>query len=351
MKHSCPEVFQTRFRPLCPFPGCVSLFTGPKKSPIVRFGSFRRSSDSRRVQRFRCLSCRRSFSRATLHPWFRQKKRRLNHKLLLLQASSVTHRRASLLLGCSRSTVARKLRSLAQESARHEESRVSKCCRPLAQIQFDELETFEHTKMKPLSVAIAVDAITRKILGIQVARMPAKGLLSERARRKYGPRPDERQAALRRLLVEIEPWVGESTDFKTELKSDSHPYYAPLVKAKYPNHLHSQVLSRKGCVTGQGELKRGGQDPIFSLNHTCAMLRANLSRLVRRTWATTKKPEGLRHHLALYRRVHNEVLTERGGSFNRLRGQLAQATERRLFPNKRRSSAARSQPPRSAAAR
>ena len=263
------------------------------------------------MQRFRCLSCRRSFSRATLHPWFRQKKRRLNHKLLLLQASSVTHRRAALLLGCSRSTVARKLRSLAQEAVRLEELRVSRYGsqngRHLAEIQFDELETFEHTKMKPLSVAIAVDADTRKILAFQVARMPAKGLLAERARRKYGHRPDERQAALRKLLREIEPWVGKSTEFK----SDSHPYYAPLVKERYPRNPHCQVLSRKGCVTGQGELKRGGQDPIFSLNHTCAMLRANLSRLVRRTWATTKKPDGLRHHLALYQRFHNEVLTER----------------------------------------
>jgi hypothetical protein len=59
-------------------------------------------------------------------------------------------------------------------------------------------------------------------------------------------------------------------------------------------------------LTGQGELKVGGFDPIFSLNHTCAMLRANINRLFRKTWCTTKKMEMLEHHLAIYALYHNE---------------------------------------------
>ena len=51
-------------------------------------------------------------------------------------------------------------------------------------------------------------------------------------------------------------------------------------------------------------------DPLFSLNHSCAMLRANLNRLFRRTWCTSKTRQGLIDHLSLYVRFHNEVLTE-----------------------------------------
>ncbi|MEQ1722809.1 MAG: hypothetical protein ABL930_06505, partial [Pseudobdellovibrio sp.] len=55
----------------------------------------------------------------------------------------------------------------------------------------------------------------------------------------------------------------------------------------------------------QGELKKIGFDPLFSLNHTCAMMRAKVSRLIRRTWNTTKKPERLSEHLALAVLHHN----------------------------------------------
>ena len=64
-------------------------------------------------------------------------------------------------------------------------------------------------------------------------------------------------------------------------------------------------------MTGQGELKKLRFDPLFALNHTCAMLRANINRLFRRTWCTTKKKECLEDHLAVYMDFHNRVLLAR----------------------------------------
>ena len=49
-------------------------------------------------------------------------------------------------------------------------------------------------------------------------------------------------------------------------------------------------------------------DPLFSLNHTCAMLRANINRLFRRTWCTTKRKDRLEQHLAVYMDFHNRIL-------------------------------------------
>ena len=63
-------------------------------------------------------------------------------------------------------------------------------------------------------------------------------------------------------------------------------------------------------MVGQGELKKIGKDPLFSLNHTAAMLRANINRLFRRTWRTTKKPERLADHIALYVWYHNSELIQ-----------------------------------------
>jgi hypothetical protein len=92
------------------------------------------------------------------------------------------------------------------------------------------------------------------------------------------------------------------------VESDENPHYPKFVKRHLPHARHTRYPGARGAVTGQGELKKIKFDPLFSLNHTCAMLRANLNRLFRRTWCTTKNPQGLEDHISLYVRYHNEVL-------------------------------------------
>ena len=93
------------------------------------------------------------------------------------------------------------------------------------------------------------------------------------------------------------------------IQSDTHPFYLPLVKKHFPCANYQQSTGKKAAVTGQGELKKSARDPLFCINHTLAMLRANVNRLVRKTWCTTKKPARLADHLAIYVSVHNQILT------------------------------------------
>lgn len=287
---------------------CIPVKSDPKFRPIVRVGFFYRSSDKSYVRRYRCRSCRRSFSAATRKPEYRQKKRQLNGELLLLFNSGISQRRLSLTHGLNRNTVVRKFRFLAHLAKKeHAAWQTIQSLAPISDVQFDDLETSEHTKCKPLSVALAVDAKSRKILSFQVSRMPAKGHLAEISRRKYGPRRDERPNGWGRLMKELKPLITKDAC----LLSDENPHYINPVKNHHPEVDHQTVKSRRGCIAGQGELKKIGFDPLFSLNHTCAMLRANLNRLFRRTWCTTKTIRGLEDHLALYVVFHNQVLTER----------------------------------------
>ncbi|MBD67124.1 MAG: hypothetical protein CME62_18130, partial [Halobacteriovoraceae bacterium] len=64
----------------------------------------------------------------------------------------------------------------------------------------------------------------------------------------------------------------------------------------------------RGCIAGQGELKKLRRDPLFALNHTCAMLRDNISRLVRKSWCVSQSIEKLQLHLDLYMKFHNTKL-------------------------------------------
>jgi transposase-like protein len=277
---------------------------GPPSERFVRFGSFYRKSDRSFVSRFRCKGCRSTFSRATHHPCFAQKKRHLNSRLWHLLNSEVSHRRSALLLGISRKTVDRKLKFLGEQS-RQELTRLLRETTlhrgSFTEIQFDEMESFEHTKCKPVSIPLVVDARTRLILGVDACSMPAHGPLAEISRRKYGPRANHRPRALRRVMRGVRPWV----DPAAEIRSDSHPYYPSVVRETFPKATHVQELGRKSSLGGQGELKKIGNDPLFSLNHTAAMFRANVCRLIRRTWCTTKRLDRLRDHLALYAVWHN----------------------------------------------
>jgi hypothetical protein len=203
--------------------------------------------------------------------------------------------------------VVRKIRYLAaQERIKHRDFLEQRyLATPLTQVQFDDLETSEHTKCKPLSVTLAIDPIRRKILKFKVASMPAKGHLAKIAMKKYGFRPDERPKNWDQLMKEMIPFVQTHCLWK----SDDNPHYPFHLKKHHPAADHQTVLGGRGAITGQGELKKLKFDPLFAINHTCAMLRANLNRLFRKTWCTTKNKQGLIDHLSIYMGYHNRVLT------------------------------------------
>jgi hypothetical protein len=134
--------------------------------------------------------------------------------------------------------------------------------------------------------------------------MPANGLLAKRARKKYGPRPDERRYGRERLFTRIERLVSPFA----QIKSDENPHYPRDVKRFFPHAVHKRYKGRRGSSTGQGELKVGGFDPLYSLNHTFAKMRADVNRLIRKTWCTTKHSGELHRHLMLFAHYHNKNL-------------------------------------------
>ncbi|GAB4011524.1 MAG: hypothetical protein Fur0010_06140 [Bdellovibrio sp.] len=164
------------------------------------------------------------------------------------------------------------------------------------QVQFDDLITSHHTKLKPISVSAAVDAKRRFILGAEVSQIPAFGHLAEPSRKKYGPRKSFHKEGLERLFSNIQHAIDEKAHFK----SDEHTLYPIIVQKYFPNATHERFKGGRGCIAGQGELKKLNYDPLFAINHTYATLRANVNRLFRRTWCTTKDPVMLKNHLDIF---------------------------------------------------
>jgi hypothetical protein len=214
-------------------------------------------------------------------------------------------RRCALVLRIHRTTVARKLcflEKMGRIELRKQLEAYTRVYGKFTDLQFDEMETFEHSLCKPVSIPLIVDAHSRLILGLSACSMPAKGRLTQTALKKYGKRADLRRKALTWVLRAAGDYILPEAEFL----SDACPRYPKILKNCYPKAKHRVIRSRRACKTGQGELRTNGFDPFFSLNHTCATLRADNSRLIRRTWNTTKRIPRLEAHLILCAVGHNQ---------------------------------------------
>ena len=272
---------------------------------VIKDGSYLRKDDSRKIQLFKCTDCSRRFSQSSSTLEWRQKKRRVNQILLKLLASGVSMRRAGIILGIHKTTVKRKFEYLAIKARLKNEVFLQLLEHDkVQQMQFDDLITTEHTKLKPLSISLAIDKKRRFILGAEVSIIPSFGHLAALSRKKYGKRISSHKEKLHELFEKISLTIDKSA----LIESDEHHYYGGVIKQFFPEADFRQYKGGRGCVSGQGELKKLHFDPLFKINHTCAMLRANINRLFRRTWCTTKRPEMLKNHLDIYIYFHNQIL-------------------------------------------
>ena len=74
---------------------------------------------------------------------------------------------------------------------------------------------------------------------------------------------------------------------------------------------YERYKSERSAVVGQGELKKIAHDPLFAVNHTCAMLRANINRLIRKTWCKTKDPKRLQDHCDMFTLLFNQYMVKK----------------------------------------
>lgn len=280
--------------PHCPNPACLHHQTPPADFFINR-GSYKTKHDRQQVPRYQCKVCKKTFSSRRFSPTYRQHKPQVNETLGNLLSSGVTQRRAAIVMGVNKVTVARKFAWLAERARQAHRTALASGQLNTSYVQFDEMETIEHSKLKPLSIALAVRPKTGEIIGAKVATMNCHchGHMAALSQKVYGWRPDTRPMACRDVMNDIKtvakPRITVATDGKTA--------YAGLIKGAMPHAVHKSYVSRVAV--------HGARDPLFRLNHTCAKLRADVSRLARRTWSASKCLRGMQDHLDLYIAFNN----------------------------------------------
>jgi hypothetical protein len=272
-------------------------FDGPI---IVRKGYFKLKHDpSRRVQKYQCKTCGKFFSDQTGTLTYREHKPKATLEVFKWYSSGTTQRRLGKNLGIAKKTVERKFLRLALYARMFHEQQIEDGHLASAYVFFDEMETFEHSKLKPVSIALAVQAKTGKILDAKVARSHPKRNAKE-SRKQYPHWKNNSVEARRSVMKTIQKCGSDGLVIAT----DKHKSYPALVRSTVPEAKIEQ-FRRKAFYASY--------DPLFWLQHICARIRADLSRMRRRTWVTTKKMERLQAHLDLYIAYNNGYVLQDEG--------------------------------------
>jgi hypothetical protein len=142
------------------------------------------------------------------------------------------------------------------------------------------------------------------IVDLETAPLPCRGGLSAADRKKK----EEREASfgLRRSGSR----GAVSKCFETLARVHA-PGVSVVVqtdrKVSYPGILREHFGSRVAHVRTSSKSKRDYHNPLFPINHTLAMARDGISRLVRRTWAASKLRERLGWHAWIWAAWRNYV--------------------------------------------
>lgn len=250
---------------------------------INKKGWLKNKKSNYKIRQYICKSCKYRFSKNSIKPTKLQKKPYLNKKIMELYCEGNTLRGISRLLKCSYQTVVRKWRFMAQNAKTRHMKALNKKEIVTKYIQFDEMESFEHTREKPLGIQLSIRPKTGQILSAKVCRIPIKALtLSPRKKAEYKKSVD-RETSFKKMLYETNRCLHKGYSV---VSCDGSYQCIKMAKIMCPNSL---IETHVNDYAG-----------MWRLNHTCAKLRHHLSRLKRKTWATTKKMEYLQMHLDLF---------------------------------------------------
>lgn len=231
----------------------------------------------------------------------------MHHELFGLFTAKVTMRQAARMTGAARGTVTRRMRAMGLHcKAWHGERLAESRGAWFGTFLMDELETFETDRLtRPVTVPVLIQRRSLFVVHAEAAPLPPRGRLDAyrtlrklRDEAKFGKRRSGSRAAVERTLLTLSPLLhpSESLNIATDRKSS----YRKLIRTHY--------WSRFGCHAQESsKTKRGRANVLFPINHTLAMLRDGVSRLVRRSWGASKRRDRLEDHLWIWIAYRNYV--------------------------------------------
>lgn len=343
----------SRFRPPhCPWPSCSEH---RRSAPAYRFrrcGGYPTRS-GRRVPRFQCLACGRTFSQRAFSTSYYLKRPDLLAPIAAGLVAGSAHRQIARSLGCAPSTVTRQSARLGRHAilllALALDSLRGSLDEPLCG---DHFETFEFSQDLPLGVFTAVGRRSWFVFGVDPAPHRRTGKMTPAQARRLESRPPREthggyRASFRRSLDLLLPLVGPQTSLRLACdgKNDyrqvlaRHPGRFPFLLECHPNPKRGPKGSPRSPQA------RARDEAMFAVDQLHALLRHSLANHKRETIAFGRRLNAIMERIFLAAVWRNFVkgrserrpdrttpamrlgLAERPWSWRRLLGQ-------RLFPQR-----------------
>jgi transposase-like protein len=281
--------------PFCPHPTC-DFHQNSTGWRFKKNGFHLRQLDRRRIQRYRCVHCGRTFSNQTFSTTYWLKRPDLLEAVLHGLVSCSGYRQIARAQGVSPTTIEGLAARLGRHSILFQELHRPRGA-PSEPIVLDGFETFEYSQYWITHLNTVVGAESHFTYATTAAELRRKGTMTARqkARRaeleaRYG-RPDPKAIeksvaqALRLVVPEGAPVVV--------LRSDEHPAYARALRRLPGHRFHHETTSSKA--------RRTPQNPLFPVNLLHLLMRHSGSNQKRETIAWSKRNQSMVWRDAVHR--------------------------------------------------
>jgi len=202
-----PVEIQRRFAPpFCPRPDCAQHhLPTPRCFAYQLFGSFTRT-DGRRVPRYRCTVCRRTFSKQSFAVSYYLKRPELLSPIAAGLVNGAAHRQISRIVGCAPSTVTRLSARLGRHALLLQVLALMHLEDDCEDTVLDHAEAFEGSQDEPFAIATLVGARSWFCYGLEGSTHERTGRRSswQEVRRLQRPARDPRggyEGSAARLLA------------------------------------------------------------------------------------------------------------------------------------------------------
>ena len=279
--------------PFCPNPNCKFHKDFSQEWRYKRIGFYTRQAFPRRIQRFLCLHCRRSFSCQTFSPDYWLKRPDVLPRLMDLTCGCMANRQIAHELRVSPPTVDLQLARLGRHCLLYHQRKIQDMS-PARDITIDGFESFELSQYFPFHHHLAVDNRTGFLLWFTDSPLRRKGRMTpyQRKRRqkleKRLGRPDPQ--AVRKDVRELLEVVTANTDQIT-IRSDEHRSYPPAMRG-----LSVEIKHR---VTNSKE-RRDKRNELWEVNLMDLLIRHCSSNHKRETIAWSKRRQSSALRLAVF---------------------------------------------------
>ncbi len=199
----------------------------------------------------------------------------------MLYCEGNTLRGMSRILGVSYNTVVAKFRFMAMQARTRHLKAIQEGEIVTKYVQFDEMVTFEGARKNKLGIELAIRPKTGQILSARVCEIPSSVVYFRSG--VPNKKVNDRKVKMANMLVEVGHCLNKE--------------YSVL---SFDGALENKQVASKICPDSVQEVHVKDDAGMWRLNQVCGKLRHRLSRLQRKTWATTKDRKYLQMHLDLF---------------------------------------------------